>query len=118
MGFPMAANLARAGLTVQAWNRSRDKAEPLTKDSVQVFDTPEQAADGAGVILTMLADTDAGPATAAKDAALVAAAAERHDVDVPLTRLLRDRLAEAVDEHGDKDLAATYLTSAPRRDTP
>ena len=52
---------------------------------------------------------------AAKDAALVAAAAERHQVDVPLTRLLRDRLAEAVGEHGDKDLAATYLTSAPRQ---
>ena len=39
-------------------------------------------------------------------------------MDVPLTRLLRDRLAETVAEHGDKDLAATYLTSAPRRDTP
>jgi 3-hydroxyisobutyrate dehydrogenase len=289
MGFPMAANLARAGFPVRAWNRSRDKAEPLAQDGVQVFGTPEQAADGAQVILTMLADTDAvlaavdgpdgafaalppaagpggpedgpiwlqmstigeagiercadlagrrdvtlidapvlgtkqpadegklvvlasGPAMtrnrvqpifdavgqktmwvgeagagtrlklvannwvltvtegtaetialaqglgldprlfleavsggtldlpylrikgdailnqdftpsfrlelAAKDAALVAAAAERHQVDVPLARLLRDRLAEAVGEHGDKDLAATYLTSAPHRDTP
>ena len=27
-----------------AWNRSRDKAEPLTQDGVQVFGTPEQAA--------------------------------------------------------------------------
>ena len=59
MGYPMAANLARAGFAVRAWNRSRDKAEPLTQDRVQVFGTPEQAADGAGVILTMLADTDA-----------------------------------------------------------
>ncbi len=287
MGFPMAANLARAGFSVRAWNRSRDKAEPLADDGVQVCDTPAAAADGAGVILTMLADTDAvlaavdgpdgafaavpagagsgpvdadgvlwlqmstigeagtercadlagrhdvdlvdapvlgtkqpategklvvlasGPATmkhrvqpifdavgqktiwvgeagagtrlklvannwvltvtegaaetialaeglgldprlfleavsggpldlpylriksdailsqdftpsfrlqlAAKDAGLVAEAAERHQVDVPLTRLLRDRLAEATHEHGDKDAAATYLTSAPDR---
>jgi 3-hydroxyisobutyrate dehydrogenase len=281
----MARNLARAGFGVRVWNRTRDKAEPLAKDGAQVCDTPAEAADGAGVILTMLADTDAvlgavdgpdgafrtaeleagsgpvdgdgvlwlqmstigeagtercadlagqrdvvlvdapvlgtrqpadegklvvlaaGPATirnrvqpvfdavgqktiwvgeagagtrlklvannwvltvtegtaetlalaqgfgldpqlfleaigggtldlpylqikskailsqdyspsfrlalAAKDAALVAESAERHQVDVPLTRLLRDRLAEGAREHGDKDMAATYLTSAP-----
>jgi 3-hydroxyisobutyrate dehydrogenase len=289
MGFPMAANLARAGFPVRAWNRSRDKAEPLAKDGVQVCDTPAEAATGADVILTMLADTDAvltavdgpdgaftavpagagsgpvdadgvlwlqmstigeagteicaqlagdrdidlvdapvlgtkqpadegklvvlasGKATlkhrvqpifdaigqktiwvgeagagtrlklvannwvltvtegtaetialaeglgldprlfleavsggtldlpylriksdailsrdftpafrlqlAAKDAGLVADAADRHHVDVPLTRLLRDRLADGAREHGDKDMAATYLTSAPRRDS-
>ena len=59
MGFPMAANLARAGFPVRAWNRSRDKAEPLAKDGVQVCGSPAEAADGADVILTMLADTDA-----------------------------------------------------------
>ena len=286
MGFPMARNLARAGFAVRAWNRSRDKAEPLAKDNVQVCDTPAEAAEGAGVMVTMLADTEAvlaavdgpdgaftalppatgsgpgdgivwlqmstigetgtercadlagrrevvlldapvlgtkqpadqgnlvvlasGPAMvknrvqpifdavgqktiwvgeagagtrlklvtnnwvltvtegaaetialaqglgldpqlfleavsggtldlpylrikgeaiinrdftpsfrlelAAKDAALVAEAAERHHVDVPLPRLLRDRLAEGAREHGDKDMAATYLTSAPRRE--
>ncbi len=52
-------------------------------------------------------------ALAAKDAALVAESAERHHLDVPLTGLLRDRLAEGAREHGDKDMAATYLTSAP-----
>jgi 3-hydroxyisobutyrate dehydrogenase len=287
MGGPMARNLARAGFSVRVWNRTRDKAEPLAKDGAQVCDTPAEAADGAGVILTMLADTDAvlaavdgpdgafaaappaagsgpvdgdgvlwlqmstigedgtercadlagrrdvvlvdapvlgtrqpadegklvvlasGPATvrnrvqpvfdavgqktiwvgeagagtrlklvannwvltvtegaaetlalaqgfgldpqlfleaigggtldlpylqikskailnqdytpsfrlalAAKDAALVAESAERHGVDVPLTGLLRDRLAEGAREHGDKDMAATYLTSAASR---
>jgi 3-hydroxyisobutyrate dehydrogenase len=285
MGGPMARNLARAGFGVRVWNRTRDKADPLARDGAQVCDTPAEAADGAGVILTMLADTDAvlgavdgpdgafstappaagagaadgdgvlwlqmstigeagtercadlagrrdvllvdapvlgtrqpaeegklvvlasGPATvrnrvqpvfdavgqktiwvgeagagtrlklvannwvltvtegtaetlalaqgfgldprlfleaigggtldlpylqikskaildqdytpsfrlalAAKDAALVAESAERHHVDVPLTGLLRDRLAEGAREHGDKDMAATYLTSAP-----
>jgi 3-hydroxyisobutyrate dehydrogenase len=283
----MARNLARAGFSVRVWNRSRDRAEPLAKDGARVCDTPAEAADGAGVILTMLADTDAvlaavdgpdgafttappaagagpaagdgvlwlqmstigedgtercadlagrrdvvlvdapvlgtkqpadegklvvlasGPATvrnrvqpvfdavgqktiwvgeagagtrlklvannwvltvtegtaetlalaqgfgldpqlfleaigggtldlpylqikskailnhdytpsfrlalAAKDAALVAESAERHGVDVPLTGLLRDRMAEGAREHGDKDMAATYLTSAASR---
>jgi 3-hydroxyisobutyrate dehydrogenase len=59
MGFPMARNLAQAGFPVRAWNRTREKAAPLSKDGAQIAGTPAQAADGATVILTMLADTDA-----------------------------------------------------------
>jgi 3-hydroxyisobutyrate dehydrogenase len=51
---------------------------------------------------------------AAKDARLVAEAAERCGVDLPLPRLVAERMARGVEEgHGDEDLAATYLTSAP-----
>jgi 3-hydroxyisobutyrate dehydrogenase len=59
MGFPMARNLIRAGLEVRAWNRTRHKAEPLTNDGALVAGTPAEAADGAGIVLTMLADADA-----------------------------------------------------------
>jgi 3-hydroxyisobutyrate dehydrogenase len=59
MGLAMARNLAKAGIPVRAWNRSREKAEPLEHDSATVCDTPAQAAEGAGIVLTMLADTDA-----------------------------------------------------------
>ncbi len=59
MGFPMARNLARAGFDVRAWNRSREKAESLTEDGAQVLHSPAQAARGASIILTMLADGDA-----------------------------------------------------------
>lgn len=59
MGFPIAGNLARAGFDVRAWNRSRDKAEPLSGDGARVTATPAEAADGAGIVLTMLSDTDA-----------------------------------------------------------
>ena len=52
MGFAMARNLARAGFEVRAWNRSREKAEPLRGDGAHVPETPAQAADGATVILT------------------------------------------------------------------
>jgi 3-hydroxyisobutyrate dehydrogenase len=51
---------------------------------------------------------------AAKDARLAAELAERHDLDLPLLRTISDRLAAAVAEHGEEDLAATYLTSSPR----
>jgi hypothetical protein len=59
MGFPIARNLARAGIPVRAWNRSRDKAEPLATDGASVADTPRDAADGAAIVITMLADEDA-----------------------------------------------------------
>jgi len=61
MGAPMAANLARAGYPVRAWNRSRDKAEPLAAEGAVVAATPAEAAQGADVVVTMLAD---GPTTA------------------------------------------------------
>jgi 3-hydroxyisobutyrate dehydrogenase len=59
MGFPMARNIARAGIDVRAWNRSRQKAEPLEQDGAFIADSPAEAARGAGIVLTMLADEDA-----------------------------------------------------------
>ncbi|WP_236791285.1 NAD(P)-dependent oxidoreductase [Amycolatopsis sp. GM8] len=56
MGAPMAANLAAAGLTVRAWNRTRAKAEPLAGKGVEIADTPAGAAAGADFVLTMLDD--------------------------------------------------------------
>lgn len=273
MGLPIARNLVRAGFPVRAWNRSREKVESLAADGVQISGSPDDAARGADVVLTMLADADAvlestraaleeepaegavwlqmstigeqgterclalaeerglafvdapvlgtkqpaeeaklvimaaGPrelrprlepifdaigqrtiwldevgsatrlkvavnswilsvvegaaetlalaegmgldprlvleavsggtldlpylqmkgkaiierdfepsfklALAAKDAALVEESAERHGLDLPLARTIRDRLSQGVAEHGDADMAATYLTSAP-----
>ncbi|GAB3142165.1 NAD(P)-dependent oxidoreductase [Amycolatopsis stemonae] len=60
MGAPMAANIAKAGLDVRVWNRTRAKAEPLA-DVATVADSAAEAADGADVLVTMLAD---GPAVA------------------------------------------------------
>ncbi|CAM5286233.1 NAD(P)-dependent oxidoreductase OS=Streptomyces alboniger OX=132473 GN=CP975_00785 PE=3 SV=1 [Streptomyces alboniger] len=56
MGAAMARNLARAGHTVRAWNRTRDKAEPLGADGITVTDTPAEAVRDAAVVVTMLYD--------------------------------------------------------------
>ncbi|MFI1533714.1 NAD(P)-dependent oxidoreductase [Streptomyces anandii] len=58
MGAAMARNLARAGHTVRAWNRTRAKAEPLAADGAQVTATPAEAVRDADVVLTMLFDGD------------------------------------------------------------
>jgi len=59
MGRGMSANIARAGLTVRAWNRSREKAEPLAELGADVCDEPGRAAAGADVVITILSDADA-----------------------------------------------------------
>jgi 3-hydroxyisobutyrate dehydrogenase len=59
MGLAMARNLARDGYPIRAWNRSREKAEPLGEDGAEIFNTPAQAAEGADVVVTMVADADA-----------------------------------------------------------
>jgi 3-hydroxyisobutyrate dehydrogenase len=43
----------------------------------------------------------------------VAEAAGEAGLDLPLLTAIRDRLEQGVDAHGDEDLAATFLTSAP-----
>ena len=60
MGGPMAANLARAGFAVRAWDRTASHAATLVPDGATVATTPAQAVKGAGILITMLAD---GPAT-------------------------------------------------------
>ena len=57
MGGPMAANLARAGFSVRAWNRTRSKAEDLAAehDDVTIAGSPAEAA-AAGVVISMVPD--------------------------------------------------------------
>ena len=59
MGAAMARNLLGAGVEVRAWNRSTEKAEPLADDGAAVVEDPTEAAQGADLLLTMLADADA-----------------------------------------------------------
>jgi 3-hydroxyisobutyrate dehydrogenase len=60
MGAPMAANLARAGFAVRAWDRTASQAAALTEQGATVAASPAEAIQGAGILITMLAD---GPAT-------------------------------------------------------
>jgi len=51
---------------------------------------------------------------ALKDAGLVLEAAERHEQAMPLIEVVQRQMDAAVDAgHGDEDMAATYLASAP-----
>jgi 3-hydroxyisobutyrate dehydrogenase len=59
MGAGMARSLLRAGLEVTAWNRTRQRAEPLAADGASVAETVPDAVKGADAVLTMAFDAAA-----------------------------------------------------------
>ncbi|HTB96293.1 MAG TPA: NAD(P)-dependent oxidoreductase [Terracidiphilus sp.] len=74
MGGGMAENLLKAGFSLAVYNRTRAKAEVFAQLGARVATTPADAASGAQVILSMLADDDASRATwTGKEGALEAA---------------------------------------------
>ena len=77
MGSRMARNLRAAGFDVVVWNRTRARAEEVGEP---IADSPRAAADGAGVVITMVVDApeveailfgDDGAAGALAEGALV-----------------------------------------------
>lgn len=59
MGSRMAARLIGAGFAVTVWNRSPDRARPLADLGATVSATPRRAAEGAGIVLSMVRDDEA-----------------------------------------------------------
>jgi 3-hydroxyisobutyrate dehydrogenase-like beta-hydroxyacid dehydrogenase len=59
MGSPMAANLIKAGHKLNVYNRTRARAEALQSEGARLANTPGEAASGAEVAITMLADDHA-----------------------------------------------------------
>src|SRR5215212_7188169 len=100
MGAAMARNLLAAGMEVRAWNRTREKAEPLADDGAKVADSPAEATEGADFVLTMLADADA-VAEAVEGDALSALADDGVWLQTSTVGLEgNERLAGIADEHG------------------
>jgi 3-hydroxyisobutyrate dehydrogenase-like beta-hydroxyacid dehydrogenase len=63
MGGPMAKNLAKAGFPLVVWNRTREKAEELVRESVgfdvKVGENPRQTAANADIFITIVSDPPA-----------------------------------------------------------
>jgi 3-hydroxyisobutyrate dehydrogenase len=97
MGAPMARNVRAAGHEVSAWNRSREKAEPLEEHGVTIAGSVAEAVAGAEVVVTMLADGPAVEAVAeealgAMDGAVLA---QMSTIGLAATERLAKRAADA-----------------------
>src|SRR5580693_9510843 len=74
MGYPMAERLAKAGADVSVYNRTRAKAEPLTKSGVRLVDRPADLADRDIVFTMVSASDDLKQVTLGKDGVLAGTA--------------------------------------------
>ncbi len=73
MGYPMAERLAKAGADVTVYNRTRAKAEPLTKSGIRLVDRPSDLADR-DIVFTMISTSeDLKQVTLGKDGVLTVA---------------------------------------------
>jgi 3-hydroxyisobutyrate dehydrogenase/2-hydroxy-3-oxopropionate reductase len=59
MGAPMAGRLLDAGHDLRVWNRTPGRGDPLVSKGATRAETPAEAARGAEVVVTMLADPPA-----------------------------------------------------------
>jgi 3-hydroxyisobutyrate dehydrogenase-like beta-hydroxyacid dehydrogenase len=56
MGIPMSQNLLKKGYSVTGYNRTKDKTKPFADAGGKVVGSPKEAAAGADVIISMIAD--------------------------------------------------------------
>jgi len=100
MGGAMAANVARAGFTVTAWNRTPGRASELAELGVSIAPTAAAAAAAADVIVTIVSDTPDvgavlfGPAGVAEGAASGSLVVDMSTISPSATRGFAARLAE------------------------
>jgi 3-hydroxyisobutyrate dehydrogenase-like beta-hydroxyacid dehydrogenase len=56
MGEPMAANLLSAGFALRVYNRTTAKAVPLVEQGAELAESPADACEPGGVVISMVAD--------------------------------------------------------------
>ena len=112
MGVPMAARLLGAGHEVTVWNRTPGRAGELVEQGAAEAASPAEAAAGAAVVVTMLADPEAVEAVVAGVAETVTTGAtliEMSTIGPDAVRALANRVPEGVDV-----LDAPVLGSVPQ----
>jgi 3-hydroxyisobutyrate dehydrogenase len=108
MGSGMARSLARTGLAVTVWNRTRAKAQPLADAGIAVAEDAESAVRDAAVVVTMLFDAEAVEQAMARALPAMATHAvwmQCATVGVEET----ERLARLADRHGVAYIDAPVL---------
>jgi 3-hydroxyisobutyrate dehydrogenase len=117
MGAPMARNIRAAGHDVSAWNRSREKAEPLAEEGITVAGSVAEAVAGADVVVTMLADAQAvetvvEEALGALDGAVLA---QMSTIGIAATERLIKRTADAGVAFVDAPVSGTKQPAEQRQ---
>ena len=108
MGKPMAKNLMAAGYELTVHNRSPQKAEELGEEGATVARSPREAAEGNGIVITMLPDSpDVERVVAGEDGILEALEEGALLIDMStISPVVTEELAAKVKEKGASMLDA------------
>ncbi|WP_224362118.1 NAD(P)-dependent oxidoreductase [Hyalangium versicolor] len=108
MGLAIAKNLQKAGHELAVYNRTASKAEPLRAQGARVAETPRDAAEGAEVVFTMLADDHALEEVCFGETGILAGLEPRaiHVSASTISVALSERLTEAHTRLGQGYVAA------------
>ena len=117
MGLPMAHNLAKAGISINAYNRSRDKTDALATsyENVTAVDNPAAAAQGADIVISMTSDDTVLEAVATGPGGVIETAAEGLvfcDMST-VSPMASARVANVLGEAGVSFLRAPVMGSVP-----
>jgi 3-hydroxyisobutyrate dehydrogenase len=100
MGGAMAANAARAGFEVSAWNRTPGRAGDLEELGVSLRESPAAVAAASDIVITIVSDTPDveavlfGPGGVAEGASADALVVDMSTISPSATRAFAARLAE------------------------
>ncbi len=108
MGIHMARHLAKAGHDVTVWNRTVSKAKELEADGARAASSPAEAARGAEIAVTMLADDSAVESTVFEVNGIIDALPKGavHISSSTISVALSQRLAKEHSERGQQYIAA------------
>ncbi|MEJ8548265.1 NAD(P)-dependent oxidoreductase [Brevibacillus borstelensis] len=90
MGIPMASNLLAAGYDVYVWNRTPEKAEPLTSLGAVFAGSIEKAVESCDIIFTMVSDDDAVKSVYTGPGGLLSTADVRGKLAVDMSTVSRE----------------------------
>jgi 3-hydroxyisobutyrate dehydrogenase-like beta-hydroxyacid dehydrogenase len=117
MGWPMAANLARAGVDLSVWTRTGEKAERFAAEhGARAAGTPAEAAEGAGAVISMVVDAPEVEAVLLGDSG-AADALEEGGVCIDMSTIAPSaalRIGERLRERGLSLVDAPVTGSRPR----
>ena len=116
MGAPMARNLLKAGCALRVWNRSAARAQPFADTGITVCDSIATAVQGAGFVVSIVADDAASRAVMLGQHGVMANAAPGTVVidSSTNTPALARELAAAGAAHGIAYLDAPVSGSVPQ----
>ena len=117
MGSRIASRLLTAGHSLQVWNRTSERCQPLVEQGAIAHDSPRQAAQTAEVVIAMVADDKASRQVWLEETTGAMGGLNKDAIAIEYSTLTPDwshQLAQTMDKLNHSFLAAPVIGSRPQ----